>query len=158
VTSILLKDWDQVGRYWVLDTSSGSAQPSSSGMYHGLLSAFAGHDGYATVPRVAAVYAEDGRLWFQVDGKRWEVADVEFNHKLDASGASQFTVLHHGEVVVNIVYLGPAADPLNRRDPSFDELDMEMQDMLYFLARNRRDPTFGFGWLTHWDKGVAGED
>lgn len=156
--NILLKDWDWAGRYWVLDTSSGSARASDSGIYHGFLSAFPGHDGDAAVQRVAAVYADGGRLWFQVDGMRWEVGDVEFDHKLDPSGASQFTVLHYGEAVVDIMYLGPGADPLNRSDPSFDTLDMELQDIFYYLARNSRDPAFGAGWLARWDEGVPGED
>lgn len=99
------------------------------------MSTFLGHDGDATVQRVAAVYADGGRLWFQVDGKRWEVAEVELNLEIDGSGASQFTVLFYGEVVIDIVYRGPTADPLNRRDPTFDALDLEVQDLFYFLAR-----------------------
>src|SRR5262245_460711 len=97
MASIVLKDWDWAGRHWVLDTSSGAAQPRGSSVYHGFLSAFPGYDRDAAVQRVAAVYADDGRLWFQLDGMRWEFQDVEFDHKLDASGASQFTVLRQGE-------------------------------------------------------------
>ena len=153
MANVLLKDWDWARRYWVLDTSSGSARPSGGGPCHGFLSALPRRDGDAAV-RVAAVYAENGALWFQADGKRWKVEDVEFGHKLDASGASQFTVLHNGESVVDIVYLGPAADPVNLSDPSFDTLDMEMQDIFYFLARNSRDPTWRAGVLSHWQDGM----
>jgi hypothetical protein len=158
MASIVLKDWDWAGRYWVLDTSSGAARQCGIGVSHGFLSAFPGHDGDAAVQRVAAVYADGGRLWFQVDGTRWEAGDVEFDHTLDASGASMFTVLRHGEVVEDIMYLGPAANPLNRSDPSFDALDMELQDIFCYLARNSRDPVFAAGVLALWDNGVPGED
>jgi hypothetical protein len=107
------------------------------------------------VLRVVALYAHDGRLWFQMNGRRWKVEDVDFNHKLDANGASQFTALHHGGVVMDITYLGPIADPVNRRDPSFDTLDMEMQDIFYYLARNSRDPTWRTGVLAAWDRGFT---
>lgn len=90
--------------YWVLHTSSGATRPCSSDAFHGFLSAFQGHDGDASVQRVAAVCADDAKLWFQVDVMRWEVGVVEFDHKLDASGVSRFTVLRYGDAVVDIMY------------------------------------------------------
>jgi hypothetical protein len=157
MANIVLKDWDRAGRFWVLDTSSGAARRCGSGVFYGFLCCFPGHAGGAAVQRVAAVYADGGRLWFQLDGMRWEVADVEFDHVLDASGISRFTVLRHGEAVADLMYLGPAADPVNRSDPSFDALDMELQDIFCYLARNSRDPVFTAGVLALWDNGTPGE-
>jgi hypothetical protein len=155
VTNILLKDWDLASRYWVLDTASGTTQRSDRGVCHGFLSLFHGHDGDTTVPRVAAVYVDGGRLWFQVDDRRWAVEDVHFEYKLDSSGASQFTLLSQDEAAVELIYLGPAANPLNKRDPSFDALDMELQDIFYFTTRNSRNPNWREGILALWDTGFA---
>jgi hypothetical protein len=155
VTKVTLKDWDRTGCYWVLDTASGAALPADADFSHGFLCAFPGHDGTAVVPRVAAVYAEGGKLWFQVDGERLEVEDAKFDHRLDGSGASWLTVSGPGGPVLDIMYLGPGADPLNRRDPTFDALDMELQDIFYFLARNGRDPAWRAGILARWGEGIA---
>jgi hypothetical protein len=155
VTNVVLKDWDRAGRYWMLDTASGAALATGAGLSHGFLCAFPERDGVAMVPRVVAVYAESGKLWFQVDGSRWLVEDVEIDHELDVTGTSQFTLSLRGESVVDLVYLGPAADSVNRLDPSLDALDMEMQDIFYFMARNGRNPAWRAGVLQGWGAGIT---
>ncbi len=151
MTNVLLKDWNRAGRSWILDISSGSARVSGNGVYHGFLAALSRRDGDAMVALVAAVYADSGKLWFQVDGRRWEVEDVDFESKADVSGMSRFTILSHGRAVADIVY----PDPVNRSDLSFDELDLELQDIFYFMSKNGGDPVWRAGVLSLWGKGTV---
>lgn len=107
--------------------------------------------------RIAAAYADDGKLWFQVGGRRWNVEDVEFEHEFGGAGMSRFAVLSHGEVVLDIMYPNPADDPVNRLDLSFDELDLEMQDIFYFMSKHASTATWRAGVLSHWDRGMIDE-
>jgi hypothetical protein len=48
---------------------------------------------------------------------------------------SQFKILSQGEVVADILYLGPTANPVLMLDLTFDELDMEIHDIFYFMSK-----------------------
>jgi hypothetical protein len=157
--TVHLKDWNSVRRYWDLDISSGSAQPSGKGVSHGFLAVIRTRVGDTSVAHIAAVYADHGKLWFQVDGRRWEIESIDFQQKIDAGGGmSQFKILSQGEVVADIVYLGPTADPVLMLDPTFDELDMEIQDIFYFMSVKGTDPVWRAAVLLNWEKGMEGPD
>lgn len=47
---------------------------------------------------------------------------------------------------------------MNLSDLSFDVLDMDLQGIFCYLARNSRDPVFAAGILALWDNGAPAGD
>lgn len=152
MTVVALRDWNYASRAWLLDVSSGQATAGAEGPFHGFL--HAAPDSTESPGRLWAIYAADSLLWFQVDDKRWPFEAVEFSCELDRTGLSHFAARIGGDEVADAVYLGPAADPINQSDPSFDALDYELQDFFYFVTINGGSPSWRSGVLTTWTQGI----
>lgn len=148
---LALRDWDYASRAWLLDVSSGQPTAGAEGPFHGFL--YAAPESTGSLRRVWAVYAADSQLWFQVDDRRWPLEAVEFSCDLDRT-VCHFAARIGGAEVADAVYLGPAADPINQSDPSFDALDYELLDFFYFITRNSGSSSWRSGVLTAWTKGI----
>lgn len=152
MTVVALRDWDDASRAWLLDVSSGQATTDVEGPFHGFL--YAAPDSKESPRRFWAIYAADSLLWFQVDDSRWPVEAVRFSCDLDRPGLCHFAARVDGAEVADAVYFGPAADPINRSDPSFDALDYELLDFFYFVTQNSGSSSWRSGVLTTWTKGI----
>jgi hypothetical protein len=93
-------------------------------------------------------------LWFQADGQRWPLEDMQFDWAGESDGLTRLTATAYGATATRTAYFGPAADPLNRADPSFDALDLELQDFFLYVARNSKDPSWRESVRLAWATGV----
>jgi hypothetical protein len=155
LTEINLRDWDYADRTWVVDTSTGEAVASSSGLSHGFLHRSSGGAGECGLPHVTAVYSDGSTLWFQADALRWDINEIDFDHSYNEVGLGRFSASVRGVSVVDASYLGPLADPVHRNDPTLDELDIELLDFFYFIARNSQRESWRSSVLAEWGAGIA---
>jgi hypothetical protein len=103
-----------------------------------------------------AIYAQAGNLSFQIDRQRWDLDVAELVHARSDDGSScVFAVVVGGERKFETAYASFRLDPMNLADPSFDDMDEEMQDMFLWLARMAGD----YGWresvAAQWSEGFA---
>ncbi len=151
---VKLADWDRHGAVRVLDTEVGTAVPDpTSRVVHGFVcvaNAEVGKSGWAVV----AVYAQSGRLMFQVDRRRWDLDVVELVHERSADGSScSFVVSVGGVSEFETAYASLRLDPVNRADPSFDDLDEELQDIFVWLARMAGKDDWRKSVAAQWSEG-----
>jgi len=151
---VRLADWDRFGVVWVLDPEGGSAVvDTASRIVNGFVcvaNADAGGAGWAVV----AIYAQSGRLMFQVDRRRWDLDAVELVHERSADGSScSFAVVSGGVREFVTVYASFRLDSLNQADPSFDDLDEELQDIFLWLARMAGKDDWRKSVAVQWSEG-----
>jgi hypothetical protein len=155
LTEINLRDWDYADRAWVVETSTGEAVASSSGVSHGFLHRSSDDVSERGLPHVTAVYSDGSTLWFQADGQRWDINEIDFKHSYNEAGGGRFSASVRGVSVVDASYPGPLADPVNRNDPTLDVLDIELSDFFYFITRNSQRESWRSSVLAQWDTGIT---
>jgi hypothetical protein len=152
---ISLCDWDIAGQAWVFDTSSGRILTLADAPCHGFVHRSSGKAEESELPQVTAIYSDGSVLWFQADGLRWEIGDIEFWQGYDESGMGSFSASVRGSAVIDATYPGPLADPVYSKDPSLDALDVEMLDFFHYIARNCRSETWKDGMRVKWGTGIS---
>jgi hypothetical protein len=105
-----------------------------------------------------AVFVLNGRLFFQLEQKRWDWMDdhVRIKHKKHAWGKlkNSVSVYAAGEQILRLVYPSPIEEFIKLGDMSFDVLDEEMKDWWLWLSNivansKKREPL-----LRRWQAGI----
>lgn len=154
MSSVVLRDYDFYDRFWLLDPASGRAARVPAGASHGFLHAEPGGSGPAGLPGISAVYSDSSTVWFQADGRRWDVSGLEFSYGVNLEGQVSLLVIAGDAAVIDASYPGPLTDSLNRTDPALDDVDVESQDFFYYLFLRKQQPGWVTGVLPRWGEGV----
>jgi hypothetical protein len=156
LTNIYLRDWDRNARVWRFDISTGRVNEAQNAVCHGFAYVPAAEFSREfNLPRVAAAYSSDGILWFQADDKRWDMNKINLGHVQDETGLCKLRASVDGALIIDVSYPGPLSDPINRNDPTFDELDMELQDFFRFLTRNNQNEHWRNSVRLGWEEGFT---
>ena len=114
--------------------------------------------GYADRIRgnVIAVYGEFGKLWFQFDKVRYDLADraVRFLWIRKNAFTNEFRVLQNDAPVLAVTYASVLRDPIKLLDVAFDGLDEELADFPKWLFHADQDPSWRANALTAWQMGI----
>jgi hypothetical protein len=102
-----------------------------------------------------SVYAENGTLFLQIDGHRWDLVqnNVKIRWKRVTAKKNRVKVEASGKIIFREDYPSALADPVNANDPTFDGMDEEAFDFWLWLFRCAGDPKWQNGVLNLWTKG-----
>ena len=93
---------------------------------------------FGLVPRFYAIYAVEGRLYFQAGARKWDVTEgqVETFHWSWFGLTSGFRLLLAGKTVHNVILVHPNRAVWPFVDPTYDDIDFESDHFLWFVSRN----------------------
>ncbi len=93
---------------------------------------------FGLVARFYAVYAFEGRLYFQAGRRKWDITDAEVRagHWCWFGLTSRFCLFLNGRTVHKVVLVHPTRAFWPFLDPTYDSIDLESDHFLWFLSRN----------------------
>lgn len=133
--SVVLQDFDKFDRRWLLDIPGGRIEPTEAQPTHGLLATGFRREDEPRDDAFAAIYADDGMMWFQTGSQRWPLREVRVERR-DGTNPNQArgVIKRADTVVAAFSYRNPLAQSPAVLDPTYDAIDAETDDFFLYLS------------------------
>ena len=154
MATVVCRQWDRHSAVSLVDVSTGGREPAdANATAHGWLTEIAEHQ--------IALVANEGRLELWIDGTALDLAVVELEWSTGDWSADVAPISRligsdptSGETRYSLDYPDPCW-PIALIDPTFDEIDHDMMDLLYFVAQQAGDRMWPATYLAHLERGIA---